>query len=262
MVLSGVRADYMGQRHIAVTRARQTGGEDRGKDRCMFSRYAIYHAPEAGSDLAQLGASWLGRDAEAGVVAQVAPDLPGCRSIAAITASPRKYGLHATLKPPMRLAEGCTADALIAAAADWAARRAPVGLGPLRVAALGPFLALVPAVQPQQLVDFAADLVRDLDAFRAPPSAAEIARRRQHGLTQRQEELLARWGYPHVMDELRFHVTLTDRLAPQEMPVLAAAAEAHFASVLGLPVTMTDLAVFGEDAAGVFHLIRRLPLAG
>lgn len=245
-----------------VTITLQTGGKDQKRERSMFSRFAVYYAPATGSDLARLGASWLGRDAETGVVQQAAPDLPGCRTMAEITASPRKYGLHATLKPPMRLAEGRTADDLMAAAADWTARRAPVDLGPLRVAALGPFLALVPVVQPQQLVDFAADLVRDLDTFRAPPSDAEIARRRKHRLTPQQEALLARWAYPYVMDELRFHVTLTDQLAPHEKPVVTAAAEAHLAPVLAAPVTMTDLAVFGEDAEGVFHLIRRLPLQG
>jgi hypothetical protein len=40
------------------------------------------------------------------------------------------------------------------------------------------------------------------------------------------------------------------------------AAAAWFAPVLGQPATMADLAVFGEDAAGVFHLLTRLPLRG
>lgn len=228
----------------------------------MFNRYALYYAPEADSDLAKLGASWLGRDAETGTLAQVAPHLPDCRPMTEVTASPRKYGLHGTLKPPMRLAVGCAPDDLIEQAAAWAARRAPVDLGPLRVAALGPFLALVPVEQPQALVTFAADLVRDMDGFRAPPADAELARRRQHSLSDRQEELLAAWGYPYVMDELRFHVTLTDRLEPHEMPALTAAAEHHFAPVTGTPVIMRHLAVFGEDSEGVFHLLRRLPLQG
>ncbi len=229
----------------------------------MYARYALYYAPEAGSDLARLGTAWLGRDAEAGPVAQPSPPLPaGCRPLAELTEAPRRYGLHGTLKPPMRLAAGRSADDLVETAAAWAARRPPVALGPLRVAALGPFLALVPVAQPPALVEFAADLVRDLDAFRAPPDEAELARRRRHGLTPRQEALLAAWGYPHVMDELRFHVTLTGPLAPAEAAAVAAAAEAHFAPALGRPETMRELAVFGEGADGRFHLLRRLPLQG
>lgn len=228
----------------------------------MFSRYAIYYAPEAESDLARLGAAWLGRDAAAGAVAQVAPDLPGCRPIAALTAAPRRYGLHGTLKPPMRLVPGRSGAELIETATAWAAGRAPVDLGPMVLGALGTFLALVPQRQSRALVDLASELVRDLDAFRAPPHAAELARRRQHGLSPRQEALLANWGYPHVMEELRFHVTLTDRLEPHELAPVRAAAEAHFAPVLHRPVTMTDLAVFGETDGGLFHLITRLPLRG
>jgi len=226
----------------------------------MFSRYALYYAPAQGSALARLGAEWLGRDAETGPVPQCAPDLPGCRAMGDLTASPCRYGLHGTLKPPMRLADGHSAEDLIAAAGAWAAARKPVDLGPLEVAALGPFLALVPVEQPPELVTLAADLVRDLDGFRAPLTEAEIARRRSSQLTERQEDLLADWGYPYVMNELRFHVTLTGPLEPHELPVVAAAARAHLAPALQAPVTMTDLALFGEDAEGLFHLVRRLPL--
>jgi putative phosphonate metabolism protein len=228
----------------------------------MFTRYALYYAPAAGSDLARLGAAWLGRDAEAGPVPMAVADLPGCRAMADLTVSARRYGLHGTLKPPMRLAEWRSPDDLAEAAAAWAAARAPVDLGPLVLGRLGRFLALVPERQPQALVDFAADLVRDLDRFRAPPAPEELARRRQHGLTPRQEALLAAWGYPFVMEELRFHVTLTDALEPDEIDTVQAAAEAHFAPVLGRPETMAELALFAEDAGGLFHLVRRLPLQG
>lgn len=228
----------------------------------MYRRYALYFAPEAGSDLARLGAGWLGRDAAGGPVDQVAPDLPGCREMAVLTASPRRYGLHGTLKPPMRLADGVTAEDFLAAARDWAATRAPVDLGPLVLGTLGRFLALVPAAQTAALEDFAGDLVRALDRFRAPLGAQDLARRRQHGLSDRQEALLAAWGYPYVMEELRFHVTLSDRLEEGEVPVLHAAAAAHFAPVIGRPHVMRHLAVFGEDDAGLFHQVSALPLQG
>jgi putative phosphonate metabolism protein len=228
----------------------------------MFTRFALYYAPATGSDLARLGATWLGRDAETGPVPIAVDDIPGCRAMADLAASARRYGLHGTLKPPMRLAEGRDPDDLAEAAAAWAAGYAPVDLGPLVLGKLGRFLALVPEHQPEALVDFAADLVRGLDRFRAPPTPEELARRRQHGLTPRQEALLAEWGYPYVMEELQFHVTLTDALEPDEVAPVLAAAEAHFAPVLGRPETMADLALFAEDADGLFHLVRRLPLQG
>ena len=227
----------------------------------MFTRYALYYAPEAGSTLARLGADWLGRDAAGGAVSPVA-DCPGARPMARLATSARRYGLHGTLKPPFRLAEGCSADDLIETAAAWAATRAPVDLGTLVLADWDGFLALVPARQTVALEGLAADLVRDLDAFRAAPSAQELAKRRASGLNARQEALLGQWGYPYVMEEFRFHITLTDRLTPAERPILRAAAEGHFAPVLGQPARMTELAVFAEDADGLFHLVRRLPLRG
>lgn len=228
----------------------------------MFRRYAIYYAPEAGSALARAGAAWLGRDAEGAPVPAPQPDLPGCRPMAELTASARRYGLHATLKPPMRLADGRSADDLIETAAAWAAARPPVDLGVLVLTGLGPFLALVPERQPPALTAFAAELVRGLDAFRAPPEPDELARRRAQGLTPRQEELLGLWGYPYVMEEFRFHITLTDALAPAEAGPVRAAVQARLAPVIGRPARMADIAVFGEDEAGLFHLVTRLPLRG
>lgn len=228
----------------------------------MFTRYALYFAPHPDSALARLGASWLGRDASTGPVEQATPALPGCRPLADLTAAPRRYGLHGTLKAPMRLAPGCNADDLIETAAAWAAGRAPVDLGHLQVAALGPFLALVPGAQPPALERFAADLVRDFDRFRAPPTPAELARRKQHPLTPRQNALLEAWGYPYVMEEFRFHITLSDALASAERPIVQAAAEAHLATALDRPEVMRDLAVFGEDESGIFHLLTRLALRG
>ena len=101
-----------------------------------------------------------------------------------------------------------------------------------------------------------------LDGYRAPATDSELARRRAAGLTPRQEALLERWGYPYVMEELRFHVTLTGPLEDGEIEPVTAAAEAHFAPALAQTHVMASLAVFGEDADGVFHLVRRLPLRG
>ena len=89
---------------------------------------------------------------------------------------------------------------------------------------------------------------------------AEIARRRPDWLSTRQRDLLDRWGYPHVMEEFRFHLTLTDRLDEPE-PVRAALAD-YFAPVLPRPFVIEDLCLFGEDQSGRFHLLHRYALSG
>lgn len=222
-----------------------------------FSRYAVFYAPPKGSDFAIAGARWLGWDVATGQ--DVAHPELGL-NLAQITQTPRKYGLHGTLKPPMRLATDT--HSFLDAVEAFAGTRPPVALGPLRLRVLGAFLAIVPEQQSDAFAALAADVVRDLDPFRAAPSEDELARRRAAGLTARQDALLAQWGYPYVMDEFRFHVTLTGKVDNAVMRDVFRAADAWFRPVLSQDHVLSDLAVFGEDAHGRFHLVKRLGLRG
>lgn len=227
-----------------------------------YQRYAIYYTPPKGSDLAVRGAQWLGWDADAGRATEqpAIADLP--RDLADITATPRKYGLHGTLKPPFRLAQGRSFDDFLGAATTLAASMAPVSLGRLEVRALGHFLALVPAEQSHALETLAARVVTALDTFRAPLNDAEMAKRRKSPLTPQQDMLLRQWGYPYVLDEFRFHVTFSGQLSPDEIAPVSAALHDWLGNITDTPQMMTDLSVFGEDHDGAFHLITRLPLGG
>jgi len=226
-----------------------------------YTRYAIYYAPPAGP-LRDFAASWLGWDAAAG--REVAhPALPGLPDTPAhLTAQPRRYGFHATIKPPFRLAEGCTAEALHDAAAAICARHAPVVLEGMRVARLGRFLALMPVGDTAALSGLAACLVEGLDAFRAPAAAAEIDRRRAAGLSTAQEFYLRRWGYPYVMEEFRFHMTLTGPLDEAQAGAVEAALAPALAPLLPRPYPIDALSLFGEDGEGRFHELHRYTLSG
>ncbi len=228
-----------------------------------FTRYAIYYAPPAGADWSRFGARWLGWDMETGTGA-AHPDHPALAGldIAAITQVPRKYGLHATLKPPMRLADGATVEALDKACAALAATQAPVVLDGLELARLGRFLALRVTGDETALKALAAACVRELDTFRAPAPEAELARRRAAGLTDAQEENLTRWGYPYVMEAFKFHITLTGKLPKPELPAVEAALAETLLPLLPAPFEIRDLALMGEDRDGRFHLIHRYALSG
>ena len=69
-----------------------------------MQRWAVYWAPPPDSALARFGAAWLGRDAAGGEDPK-RPALPGigAAEAEALTAAPRFYGLHGTLKPPFAL---------------------------------------------------------------------------------------------------------------------------------------------------------------
>lgn len=223
-----------------------------------YRRYAIYHTPEG--ELARFGAEWLGRDAEAGrPVPQ--PEVEGL-DLVAVTATPRRYGFHATMKAPFRLADGCDPDALSATLRDLAAGCGPVLLaGGLRLARVSGFLALVPARDSQPLSGLEAAVVRDLDRFRAPLTEAEIAGRKPDRLTPRQRENLFRWGYPHVLEEFRFHMTLTGDLDGETADKAEAALRPKLKGLLADPYPVASLSLMGEDADGCFHQIDRMPLA-
>lgn len=218
------------------------------------ARFATYWIPEATHPLWQAGCAWLGRDP--------ASDDPG-RAPPYATA-PWRYGFHATLKAPLRLASHCTEDDFVAAVAALAASRPDFTLPPLQVGWLGGFLALRPC-EPQAenspLRRLADACVRALDRFRAAPPAAGTAARAT-GLDAVQQALLARWGYPHVFGHWRFHLTLSDP-HPAEPEALVARAEAHFADALAQPLPARAIAVFVETAPGrPLRLLQRCALGG
>ncbi len=231
-----------------------------GNTRNTFRRYGIYVVPEGG--FYDAGAAWLGWDSVAGsrLPHPAVSGLPDEAEV--ITRTPRKYGFHGTVKPPFFLAKGTDMVGLHDAAERFCATRAPVIIPRLEVRRLGGFIAIVPSAPDPALADLAAATVDALDAFRAPPTEAELARRRKARLSDRQEALLMRWGYPYVMEEFRFHLTLTGRLPNDEADIARAALAQHFEAVIPTPWTIGSLCLMGEDESGVFHVVHRYTLSG
>jgi hypothetical protein len=222
-------------------------------------RAALYWAPSLTDPLHVVGSTWLGRDAETGGTLPQ-PTLPGL-DIVELTRDARGYGLHATLKPPFRLATSYAA--LRADALAIAARTAPFALPPLRLAEHHGFLALLQTTPSPDLQALCDACVLDLDAHRAPPTESEIARRSPDRMNPAQRALTLRWGYPYVFGEWWFHVTLSRRLSPEEMPVVHTALAGHLGGVLAMPRRVTELCLFTQAGPGAAFLItERLPLLG
>lgn len=179
-----------------------------------------------------------------------------------LTEASRRYGLHATLKPPFRLADGHDRSDLEDTIAALAARQAPVRIPALELTRMGRFLALCPAGNAKPVDRLAAACVRDTDMFRAPPDDAEMSRRRAAPLSPRQQENLELWGYPHVMDTFRFHITLTDRLPVGALAAAETALRHRLVPKLPAPYLLADIALTGEDEDGRFHLVRQFRLTG
>jgi putative phosphonate metabolism protein len=223
------------------------------------ARVAVYYAPRRDDRLFAAGAAWLGRDPESDTPAQQ----PDVADIVEVTAEPRVYGFHATLKPPMRLAEGRHWFDILAAAQVLADRVAAFDLPGLSVQDVHGFLALRETVPCAPLQALADTCVEYFDPHRAPPSDAELARRRRAKLSVEQDAMLTRWGYPYVFNTWFFHMTLTRRLLLVEKARLQPAAEAHFSRSLSLPRRVADICLFTQSAPGApFVIAARLPLRG
>lgn len=221
-----------------------------------YTRFAIYYLPPEGA-LASFGAHWLGWDVVRGHEV-VQPEVPG---IAEVTEAPRRYGFHGTLKPPFRLPVGCDLEGLRGAVAAMAEGCAPAEAEGLELVRLGSFLALVPTGETAGIARVAATCVETLDRFRAPADNSELERRRAKGLTPRQEEMLQRWGYPYVMEDFRFHLTLTGRVPRKAAADWQAVVTAHLPK-LPEPFRLDAVALVGERADGRFELVERFALAG
>lgn len=236
-----------------------------GPQSVAVPRYALYYAPRPEEGLAAAASQWLGRNADGGEARALKP-APAFTTgrLAEITAEPRRYGFHGTLKPPFALTEGAFERDLMESVGRFATRCRPFSVPSMQLACLSHFLALVPATPSRELQELADACVIEFDEFRRSADDAELARRRAVGLSPRQDELLLRWGYPYLLEEWRFHLTLTGRLPDKgERAAIGDLLRRRFAGFIDRPLAVRDLCLFRQPAAGrPFTVLARFTLGG
>lgn len=218
-------------------------------------RYALYLAPTG--PWRRIGSHWLGRCEETGAMLPRAED--DDPRLDSWTQAPRHYGLHATLKPPFRLRAGTGAAALDTAVRTLARTSAPFG-APLERRMLRGFLAwcLAPDDAARAGMHALADqAVRQLDPFRAPPSAAELARRQTDRLSPAHQRMLALWGYPYAMETFTFHITLTGMLTDAELALADAMLQARSGQALTEPMPVRAVSVYVQPLPDAPFIVAR-----
>lgn len=226
----------------------------------VTARYAIYYAPDPAGGFWQRAAMWLGRDAASGAsVAQPHFAELDAPTLHHLTADPRHYGFHATLKAPFALADNISPAALVAALHDVAAALSPFDT-PLAPQALGRFVAFRPLACCPRLQQLHETALLAFEGFRAPMSDDDIARRRTSGLSAGQDGLLLRWGYPYVLSHFRFHMTLTSGIGDAALRArLLDLASGFFRNDIG-PHRFDSISLFRQPARDApFALIARAP---
>lgn len=227
-----------------------------------MQRYAIYFTPDPGSSLNAFGSGVIGYDANSSrripfLENGSLPRLPW----EDLTESARRYGFHATLKAPFSLAAGTSRTDLLAAVRRLAAGLQPVDAGILSLSCDDGFFALRPAPECHPCLSrLAQTCVETLDAFRAPLSAADRARRRPEALSESQRNNLDRWGYPYVGDDFAFHMTLTGPIpGPLRETVRETLAKLYACSKTA--VTIDALTVCAQPSAQQrFSVLQRIPI--
>ena len=176
-------------------------------------RYAIYFVPAAQSNLYRFGSSILGYDCYSGETVGIPGEFGnGAVNWNELTAQPRRYGFHVTLKAPFFLSQSCTEAQLINALQNFARLGHAARSFAPTVRMFDDFFAVVPLNADASLDALAASCTTIFDAYRAPMSPRERARRIALGLSQSQIQNLDRWGYPYALSEFRFHMTLTGKV--------------------------------------------------
>ncbi|MGO4563863.1 DUF1045 domain-containing protein [Rhizobium sp. 2YAF20] len=214
-------------------------------------RYAICFTPTPSDPLTLVAANWLGRNVYSGEMVEP-PRIHGLgiHEVAFHTALPRRYGFHAVLKAPFRLADPTSEPALLRDLMRYSGTFTPFELPPLEIARLGNVFGLVPSHPSQSLNYLAAALVQQFDHFRAPLSEAEIERCDPDGLSAPQFTNLHRWGCAHVMDEFRFQMLLTGPVGTADISRMEQVLHDFFGPVLGEPVAVTNIALMMEEGNG------------
>ncbi len=228
-------------------------------------RYAVYLAPPPESALWRFGSEVVGRDAATGErLSGFAPDGFDAETWRAMTTEPRRYGFHATIKAPFRLADDASLSDLSAKLAELARGARPFVAGPLVVSTLAlgddaAFIALTPQTPSAEIARLEERIVAGLDAFRAPLSDSERARRDPQRLSPRQRETFERWGYPYAAAEFRLHFTLTNAVADADR--IAATLRGEFERRIADPALAVEaLALFIQQPDGDFVVDQRFPL--
>lgn len=233
-------------------------------DAASIARYAVYYAPDPAEPLWSRASGIIGYDAYTGRAGDLLP--PDGWTAAAwheATREPRRYGFHATLKAPFRLLPGATEAGLLDAAATFSQVHRAIEVGPVCVAGVSSFVAIVPANQTADLMSFAGATVEAFEPFRAPLSEADYARRRPDRLDGVERAYLDRYGYPYVFDRFRFHMTLSGQLDPATREATRLSLETLLHDALPVSMTIDRIAVFRQPTPdSSFSVVATFPLSG
>lgn len=226
----------------------------------MSARYAIYFSPDDESDLATYGECVLGRNADGTSIGVSDNRYPVPAIAHELSATPAHYGFHATLKAPFYLAQGVGESKLLEAVEALANSQSAASMDTLSPRLMSGFMALSFSSQPPAIAKIAEHCVTSLEPLRAALSEEDIARRNPDALNDIQRQYLMQYGYPYVLSEFRFHMTLTGKLNTIEQSDYIAWLEQLYTKLVPEVPVLDRLAVYWQaDKHQVFTRLAQFP---
>ena len=226
-----------------------------------FSRYAVYFSPPEADYLSKFLAGWFGWNAHNGqnVPYHILENLN--YDLSDITKEQYRYGFHGTLKPPFSLVDTKNLNDLKLALVELSKSIKKFEIPSISLKVLNGFVAIVSTTENRPIMALAKKCVEELDLFREVESVERIQRRRSRTFSKSEEYNLKRWGYPYVMDNFQFHLTMSGRLKPEVLKNVIEVLNSELQGVLNKPLPIGEICLFGENASnGNFQIIQKFSL--
>ncbi len=234
-----------------------------------YSRFAIYYAPPKGSVLEEFGKYWFGWDP---LVAKFINNkqrinylnrfgIKNLKSIDNNILMAKKYGFHGTLIPPFKLNNNYNRKKLFKKIEVVAKKYKKFNFYKFKLKKIDNFYAFVQSKKNNNINKLSNRLVRELFKFRSPLTKKEIDRRNPSKLSKLQLSILYKWGYPYLMSQFNFHMTLASEVSGNKLYFELKKIEKNKEIILNETNDFDKIYIFGENQKGMFENLENFSLS-
>ena len=233
-----------------------------------YKRVAIYFLPKKNSSLENFGKNLLGRDINKKKKISLTRrqkyfinrGFMYFDELKDYCEQPAKYGFHATLKAPFRLKRNVKTKNFYDVISHIAAQHSRFKIKGLKIVYSKKFTFITSRKPNKLLINLENDLVKHLDTFRAELNKTEIKKRIPDSLTFKQNKYLKEWGYPFVLDQFKFHMTLMNQNNNKLSNKQKLELEKLIYKISNNLLEFNEISLLGENKNGYFEEIKRFKL--
>ena len=233
-----------------------------------YKRVAIYFLPKKNSSLENFGKNLLGRDINKKKKISLTRrqkyfinrGFTYFDELKDYCEEPAKYGFHATLKAPFRLKRNVKTKNFYDVISHIAAQHSRFKIKGLKIVYSKKFTFITSRKPNKLLINLENDLVKHLDTFRAELNKTEIKKRIPDSLTFKQNKYLKEWGYPFVLDQFKFHMTLMNQNNNKLSNKQKLELEKLIYKISNNLLEFNEISLLGENKNGYFEEIKRFKL--